>query len=161
VVPGDDLMDGPKKEPVVRRRPSFDLPLRGSPGGGSSPGGGLLSPSRSTRQVRTSFDIASHSRMSRENSSASLGENRPALQELRRQLESLSALGSADALGGDGGSIAAAAAAAAMDAAMDGTGGGGTLNGDEPRTSSTRVERLLKERQQSMVSISHLPHSAD
>ena len=70
--------------------------------------------------MRTSLDIA---RLSRENSSATF-ETGP-LQELRRQLESLSTLGSADALGDFGtNTAAAAAAAAAMEAALDGGGGG-------------------------------------
>lgn len=140
-------MDQPSaNKEKVRRRPSFDLPVRNSPGPGSPGGSGLLSPQRSARQVRASFDIASHSRMSRENSSASL-ENRP-LQELRRQLESLSTLGSADALGDFGGNaqVAAAAAAAAMDAALE-------QPGSLKRESSTRVERLLQERQRSMLRI--------
>jgi len=83
--------------------------------------------------------------LSRENSSATF-ETGP-LQELRRQLESLSTLGSADALGdfGTNTAAAAAAAAAAMEAALDGGGGG--------RESSTRVERLLQERQRSMLRI--------
>ena len=92
--------------------------------------------------MRASLDIA---RLSRENSSATF-ETGP-LQELRRQLESLSTLGSADALGdfGTNTAAAAAAAAAAMEAALDGGGGG--------RESSTRVERLLQERQRSMLRI--------
>ena len=92
--------------------------------------------------MRASLDIA---RMSRENSSTTF-ETGP-LQELRRQLESLSTLGSADALGdfGTNTAAAAAAAAAAMEAALDGGGGG--------RESSTRVERLLQERQRSMLRI--------
>jgi trehalose 6-phosphate synthase/phosphatase len=66
--------------------------------------------------MRASLDIA---RMSRENSSATF-ETGP-LQELRRQLESLSTLGSADALGdfGSNTAAAAAAAAAAMEAALE------------------------------------------
>ena len=92
--------------------------------------------------MRTSLDIA---RLSRENSSATF-ETGP-LQGLRRRLRSLSTLGSADALGdfGTNTAAAAAAAAAAMEAALDGGGGG--------RESSTRVERLLQERQRSMLRI--------
>ena len=91
--------------------------------------------------MRASLDIA---RMSRENSSATF-ETGP-LQELRRQLESLSTLGSADALGDFGSNTAAAAAAAAaMEAALE--------VGSVGRESSTRVERLLQERQRSMLRI--------
>jgi len=102
----------------------------------------MMSPQRNNRQMRASFD---HARISRENSTAML-ETGP-LQELRRQLESLSTLGSSDALGdfGTNTAAAAAAAAAAVEAALDGGSGG--------RESSKRVDRLLQERQRSMLRI--------
>tara|TARA_B100000475_G_C15026867_1_gene326303 strand:+ start:989 stop:1702 length:714 start_codon:yes stop_codon:yes gene_type:complete len=69
------------------------------------------------------------------------------LKELRRQLESLSTLGSSDALGdlSTNAAAAAAAAAAAVEAALEG--------GSAKRDKSTRVERLLQERQRSMQRI--------
>ena len=78
----------------------------------------------------------------RENAASNM-ESGP-LKELRRQLESLSTLGSSDCLG-ELGSNAAAAAAAAVEAALE--------SGNISRDKSTRVERLLQERQRSMQRI--------
>ena len=158
-------------------RPSLDLPSRpiDTSVAPNSPVLSTLSPQRYASRLSSGNDghvrasrpsEPNHSRRaadhslpgrigSRDNSNTNMSMESGPLKELRRQLESLSTLGSADALGdlSTNAAAAAAAAAAAVEAALD--------SGSAGRESSTRVERLLQERQRSMQRIKSATHLTD